>query len=62
MITDAKAEANVEATKMIENAKASIEQEKQAALAHFKKASSRFINRYCRNCCKERISFKQRTS
>lgn len=37
MIADAKEEAGAEATKMIDNAKASIEQEKQAALAHLKK-------------------------
>jgi len=37
MISEAKQEAKGEATKMIELAKASIEQEKQAALAHLKK-------------------------
>lgn len=37
MISEAKEDAKVEATKMIELAKSSIEQEKQAALAHLKK-------------------------
>lgn len=37
MISEAKEEAKEEATKMIELAKTSIEQEKQAALAHLKK-------------------------
>ena len=37
MISEAKEEAKGEATKMIELAKVSIEQEKQAALAHLKK-------------------------
>lgn len=37
IVADAKEEASEEATKLIENAKASIEQEKQAALAHVKK-------------------------
>ncbi len=37
MISEAKEEAKVQATKMIELAQASIEQEKQAALAHLKK-------------------------
>ncbi len=37
MISDAKEEAGVEANKMIENAKSSIEQEKQAALADVRK-------------------------
>ena len=37
MVSEAKEEAKGEATKMIELAKASIEQEKQAALAHLKK-------------------------
>jgi len=37
IVSEAKEEAKVEATKMIELAKASIEQEKQAALAHLKK-------------------------
>ena len=37
MISEAKEEAKEEATKMIELAKMSIEQEKQAALAHLKK-------------------------
>ena len=37
IVADAKEEASEEAAKLIENAKASIEQEKQAALAHVKK-------------------------
>ena len=38
MISEAKEEAKVVATTLIENAQASIEQEKQAALAEFKKS------------------------
>ena len=34
---------------MIDNAQDAIEQEKQAAISRIKKASSRFIYRYCRN-------------
>ncbi|WP_299105445.1 F0F1 ATP synthase subunit B [uncultured Tenacibaculum sp.] len=37
IVADAKEEASEEGAKLIENAKASIEQEKQAALAHVKK-------------------------
>ena len=37
IVAEAKSEASQEATKLIENAKVSIEQEKQAALAHVKK-------------------------
>ncbi|SEC35918.1 ATP synthase F0 subcomplex B subunit [Tenacibaculum sp. MAR_2009_124] len=36
IVADAKEDASSEATKLIENAKVSIEQEKQAALAHIK--------------------------
>ncbi len=58
MIVDAKEEANVEASKMIEKAKVSIQQEKQAALTGLKKQVAELSISIAETVIKKELAFK----